>query len=277
MIQPGSAAESTNRTQQLGDIHIAMRGGLLSVETRNAPLDEVMRRIGEQADFTVVLADDFIDPPLISVSLQGVSVAEVVQRLVNDENRIVLYRSEGEQGNEQKVIYQVWLLGTSGATNNFEINQDNGITGAGEEAVKSHKLTKLTRMLQPDQEVSTRARAAIALGASKNEQAVLALEPALLDRELAVRLQAIKALGRIGGEQATTLVGNVFLQENTEQIERVVAAQVLWKLDNEIARNYLSAGAYDENDQVRRAATTAPSNSIRQPTKTSQVGGIAAQ
>ncbi|MGI9316135.1 MAG: HEAT repeat domain-containing protein, partial [bacterium] len=188
------------------------------------------------------------------VSFHDVPVREVVQHLVNDNNSIIIYRSEGDSADES-TISQVWLLGTSDVIGGGEISVDNSIATAVEKDVKGHKLERLTRMLQEDQELSVRTRAAMAVGALQDERAVPALESALLDTHYSVRLQAIKALGRIGGERATTILGNILLQGGADTMERVMAAQALWKQDSEAARSYLHTGAYDTDQQVRMASS----------------------
>ncbi len=53
-------------------------------------------------------------------------------------------------------------------------------------------------------------------------------------------------------------LGNVLLNEGLDPLERVIAAQALWKQDSEIAQGYLLAGSNDANEQVRNASSKAP-------------------
>jgi hypothetical protein len=254
-----------------------MKDGLLSLETHDAPLIEVISRIGELADFKTVLADDFIEPSLLNVSFHNVTVQNAVQRLVSDENRIIIYRSKSDDEVEPRIISQVWLLGLSNASVHNDASDNETFGSAEESVVKSHKLAALTDMLQQSQETPVRARAAIALGALRDARAVIALESALLDPHLSVRFQAINALGRIGGERATTVLGNFLLHGTTDNAERVLAAQALWKQDTEAAKNYLQAGAYDTDAQVQTASSKPPSSSTNVRATNSQIGGTASQ
>jgi len=255
------AAENTGTSLESADFQIEMKDGLLTLETHDAPLQEVVRGIGELAGFETILVEDFVEPPLVSVSFESIPVREAVERLVSDKNRIVIYSPTGDE-DKRLVISQVWLLGSSSASGEGEVKDEKTIATAQEKAVKGHKLVRLTNMLQEDQEAFVRARAAIALGALRDERAVLALESTLLDTHSSVRSQAINALGRIGGEQATMVLGNILLHGSADKSERVMAAHALWKINSEAARGYLRAGAYDTDEQVRMASskTSSPPN-----------------
>jgi HEAT repeat protein len=135
---------------------------------------------------------------------------------------------------------------------------NQAVLGLSDKDATGHVLARLTRVLQEDQDALVRSRAAIALGALRDEGAVLALESALLDEHSSVRSQAINALGQIGGERATMALGNILLNGSADKTERVMAAQALWKHDSEAARGYLRTGANDTDDQVRLASSKAP-------------------
>jgi HEAT repeat protein len=113
-------------------------------------------------------------------------------------------------------------------------------------------------LLHEDHDALVRSRAAIALGGLNDPRAVADLELALLDENSTVRSQAINALGRIGDEAATLALGNILLSGTSKTVDRVMAAQALWKHDSESARAYLRAGTSDLDEQVRRASNKAP-------------------
>ena len=279
------ATTSAGSDPSSADIRIEMNDGSLTLTTHDAPLHEVMREIGELAGLKTILVEDFIEPPLVNVSFDNIPIHEAVERLVGDTNRIIFYAPAGNRAGH-RVISQVWLSGSSGAPGDDEAGDGEIIVLAEDlqhnegkirsEAVlrwsnqavlelskkddKRDVLARLIRMLQEDQEALVRARAANALGALRDEGAVLALESALLDRHSSVRSQAINALGQIGGERATIILGNILLYGSADKTERVMAAQALWKHDSEAARRYLRTGAYDTDEQVRLASSKAPSS-----------------
>ena len=235
-----------------------------------------MREIGELAGFKTILVGDFIDPPLVNVLFDNIPVREAIERLVSDRNRIILYGRLAGDDTQQRIIAQVWLLQSGDASGDGAASDVESIALGREEDVKGHKLARLTKMLQQDQDISVRARAAIALGTFQDERAVLALESALLDKEPLVRSRAIKALGQIGGEQATMVLGNILLHGSADKTERVMAAQALWKHDSETARGYLLAGAYDTDEQVRLASIK-PSSPPKARATNDQLGDAEAQ
>jgi HEAT repeat protein len=113
-----------------------------------------------------------------------------------------------------------------------------------------------------------RARAAIAIGALGDQRGIDALESALLDEHSSVRIQAINALGQLGGERASIALGNVLIESGRATMERVLAAQALWRHESVIARSYLDIGATDPNKQVRKASSQPqPAVKVRQSGK----------
>ncbi len=295
------ADDSTGMTPSSADIQIEIKDGSLTLEAHEAPLYEVMRVIGELAGFKTILVEDFIEPPLVNVSFDNTTIQEAVERLVGDTNRIIFYAPAGNEA-EHRVISQVWLLGSSDAADDDmasegetivlaeDLQHEEGkirseavlrlsskaVLGLSKKDDKAHVLARLTRMLQEDQAALVRARAAIALGALRDERAVFALESALLDKNSSVRSQAINALGLIGGERATTVLGNILLYGSADKTERVMAAQALWKHDSEAARRYLLTGTYDTDEQVRLASSKAPA-SPKERTTTDLLGAAEAQ
>ena len=65
------AAGSTGVNSGSTDIRIEMKAGLLTLEARDVPLYDVMRRIGELAGFKIILVTDFTKPPLVSASFEA--------------------------------------------------------------------------------------------------------------------------------------------------------------------------------------------------------------
>lgn len=266
-VTASSAAEHAGTSPQPVDIRLAMKDGLLTLETRDAPLHEVMREIGELAGFKTILVGQFIKPSLVNVSFENKPLGAVIESLVSDNNRIILYGLAGD-GNRQRVISQVWLL----QSGDDVVSEVESIAPGREKDVKGYKLARLTRMLQQDQDVPVRARAVIALGAFQDERAVFALESALLDEDSLVRSQAIKALGRIGNEQASIALGNILLRTSADKSERIMASRALWNHDSEIAQDYLRAAANDKDAQIRSASMKEPLSSHKVRNTVDQFG-----
>ena len=255
-----SAAEPVGTSNESIDIRIELNDGSLTLETRDAPLHEVMRGIGKLAGFKTILVGDFIDPPLVSVTYENMLVREAIERLVSNNNRIILYGLAGDDP-QQRIISQVWLLQSGIAVGDGVVSDDENFALGREEDIKGYKLARLTRMLQQDQDIQVRTRSAIALGTFQDERAVIALESALFDPDPSVRSQAIKSLGRIQSEQASIALGNILLRGSVGKSERILASRALWNHDSEIAQDYLRAGANDADAQIRSASTSNPMSS----------------
>jgi len=254
----------------IANIRVELNDGLLSAEFHAAPLPRVLAEIGKVAGFKLVQVADFNDFPGISGSFENRPLQLAVERLVVDTNRIFFF-SPAAGADSERVLSQLWLLGPGEAgadlTQQAEIADGlqydeplirrqavlQMVQQEGEEAV----LDKLSLRLQTDQDPLVRSRAAIALGSLQDERAIPGLESALQDEHFSVRAQSITALGLIGGDRVTMMLGNILLDNSIDPGERVLAAQALWKQDSEIARGYLQAGGNDSNEQVRDAASKA--------------------
>jgi hypothetical protein len=276
------AANSIEPDQATPVIQIELNAGLLTLKTEAAPLHEVLNRVGELAGFTVVRIADSGDPQLVNVSFESLPVEQLVARLVDNSNRIIFYAQAGD-GSQGRVISQIWLLGPGNADIDYDeksviYNDDlqqadsrkrseaalrlsqQSVPGLSEEDSRGKIISRLGRLLHEDHDALVRSRAAIALGGLNDQRAVADLEAALLDENSTVRSQAITALGRIGGETATMALGNILLDGTGKAVDRIMAAQALWKHDSESARAYLRAGTNDLDEQVRQASGKAPSS-----------------
>jgi len=269
---PGELSASENQPADNTDIRIELNDGLLSAEIDDVPLPRVLAEIGKLAGFKVVQVGDFDDYPRINSKFEMLPLQVAVERLVANTNRIFFF-SQSEGAESQRVLSQLWLLGPGEA--GAEITQKTEVVGGlqhEDPLIRSQAalrlvqqqggeatLEKLTILLQTDQDPLVRSRVAIALGALGDERAVSELESATLDPHFSVRTQSMTALGQIGGERATRVLGGILLNDTVEPVERVVAAQALWKQDSEIAQGYLEAGSSDSNEQVREASIKAPS------------------
>lgn len=270
-IPVGSGA-TDNQSSDSTDIRIDLNDGLLSAEIHDAPLPEVLEEIGKLAGFKVVQVADFNDFPWVNSKFENLTVQVAVERLVADTNRILFY-SQSEDAEPQRVLSQLWLLGPGEAgadvTQSIElidelqheepVKRSTAALRLVQQPDERPVLENLALMLQTDPDPLVRSRVAIALGFLGDDRAVSNLQTALLDENFSVRAQSITALGQIGGDRATVALGGVLLDDAVDPVERVVAAQALWKQDSEIAQGYLEAGSSASNAQVRAASSKAPS------------------
>jgi HEAT repeat protein len=116
--------------------------------------------------------------------------------------------------------------------------------------------------MREDTDPLVRSRAVIALGSLGDPRALAALESALVDPNFAVRVQAVQAPGRIGGEDASQVLGDALLYQRDAQM-RTLAALALHREDSPSARRLLEAAADDPDRQVRSAVANPPSDTSR--------------
>jgi len=270
-------------TMPPAEIKIEINSGLLSVEARKAPLSEILEQIGRSAGFKTNWIADKEKSPRLDVSFKAVSVSKAVERLVDDTNRLIFYQTR-DATTGHKTISQVWILGyyaTSSDSDLIELgnraqaddlqHQESktrseaalglvveSYSKDGEKTDTERVRLRLIQLLQEDKDALVRSRAAIALGALKDEESIDALEAALLDDSGSVRAQVINALGQIGGDRAADALGSILLYNGNHTTDRVMAAQALWMHGTESAREYLDLGAVDQNKQVRVAASKPP-------------------
>ena len=150
-----AAASSAAEHAGNAGIRLEIENGLLTLETRDAPLHEVMQEIGDLSGFKTILVGEFIKPSLVNVSFENIPLGAAIDRLVSDKNRIILYRLS-EDDPRQRIISQVWLLQSGEAV----VSEVGSFASGSEADVNGYKLARLTRMLRQDQDKSVRARAA---------------------------------------------------------------------------------------------------------------------
>ena len=131
----------------------------------------------------------------------------------------------------------------SATATDMSFTESQSIESGSEEDVRAYKLARLITMLQPEQVEVVRTRAAMSLGSFQDERAVKALESALLDNFPTVRMQAINALGRIGGEQASEVLINFLRNNDPDETDKLAATRALSQHDTAAAGRFLGSGA----------------------------------
>ena len=109
-------AESSTKNPATPSIRLESNAGLLTLETHDAPLHEVLHKIGELAGFKTIQVVNSNQYPRITVFFENRPVLEIVEHLVDNANRIIFF-TVTEDEPQQRVISQVWLLGTGQVSN----------------------------------------------------------------------------------------------------------------------------------------------------------------
>ena len=111
-------------------ISVCLRPVGLTVETRDAPLDQVVRRIGKRVGFKVVMVGDHTETPLVTISFSNLSVPKAVDAVIGGANHMIFYAAAGSA--EGSTISQVWLLGASGTLNVDRPDGEENVTPIGD-------------------------------------------------------------------------------------------------------------------------------------------------
>jgi len=255
--------------------------GLLTLEAREATLVSVLAELGQQAGFKVVLVDDFDDRRSLNITLRKTSLERALRRLLRYTNNMIFYTEGGDS------IAQVWLLGSGRAEpqsprvmvdDDVESSQPpeaagrattvlrlaNQAAAAQAPQIANQVQQTLIRVITGDQDALVRARAALALGKLGTDAAIDALALATRDIDASVRAQAIVALGGIDSAIAVRALGDLLADASRPSSARIIAAQMLWRHDRDLARSYLESAANEADESVRRAAAEPPASLSRQ-------------
>jgi hypothetical protein len=258
--------------QAAAELSVVVGGELVSIESQEAPLADVLQAIGEQAGFAVAVEGDA--DAAVRLSLAGLPVAEALRLLLRDAASAIIYeRSAG-----RLVGIRVRLLNDgAGARSNVatpvegtqpERRRDLPVTPhdwredrvafvrQAARAPREGALEELTTLLLDDDDATIRRLAAAALGRLRSEEVGEALASALADRDHGVRRAAARALGRFGGEQAIEALREVLMKERAPAV-RQMAAYALSRMDDQSARDALVAARRDRTLRtIVRAALT---------------------
>ncbi|MCH8880262.1 MAG: HEAT repeat domain-containing protein, partial [Planctomycetes bacterium] len=109
----------------------------------------------------------------------------------------------------------------------------------------------LASVLDNDEDPFVRGNAAVALGKTKAEPATALLAAALEDDATSVRINAVRALGRVGGDLATWILGDILL-DHPDRNMRWMATRALAKQHSEAALRLLELATTDSDPTVRK-------------------------
>ena len=92
-------------------IEVKVREGLLTFNARGAPLADVLRAIGEKADFTVIIRGNLSTP--VTRSLSDIPLEKAISRLVGENTWLMIYRpSDSERQASAPLRLQVYAKRT---------------------------------------------------------------------------------------------------------------------------------------------------------------------
>lgn len=196
------------------DIQVLDSGkqGLISVESRQAPLsrvlDEIAGKTGVRIHYSVLPEGP------VTATCAGDSVRSVVTCLLGSDANLVFRHADG---NSRGKPTDVWVLGTSLADGRPSAKGHGCPTAAEAQHDAVHSQVRATAMgdaeplveMAQDTDSGRRIQAVSRLAAERGDDSVAvraALENALSDEEAEVRAQAVYGMAKRGGAEAATVL-----------------------------------------------------------------------
>lgn len=275
---PTVAAEQVSAPR----LYVVVEKGLLTVEARDAHLTRILRLVGEQAGVAVRFLGD--PHATVTLSFKKVPLEEGLRRLLKGHSLVLVYAPSREGGD--RALAEVVVVASSSAARGgaraaaeptaagsadaagLGLGAGPGLTGgadsskrnaqtaeqthgaAGDLAPQPGAAADLARTLAENPNPLVRSQAAALLGIAGGEPAATALAGALADDDPAVRLHAVRALGKVEGVQAVPALESV-LQSDLDPRVRQVAVRWLGALPGAAARAALKAAESDPDPTVR--------------------------
>ena len=230
-------------------LQVTAERGLLTVDALGAPLNEVLRAIGQQAGLRVSVDGDLNDP--VTQSFRQLPLGEGIRRLTRGHSLSLVYASDRGLGAPALTAVHVYTGSWS----------QSGLRAARLRSLRAltdrrdpPAIGALIRMLGGDRDPVVRSQTAVALGRLGGPRAAAALNTALRDQAPSVRCQAVVALLRVQGEAAARALGGVLQGDPDPRIRRT-AARALGSLRAAEARRALEAARSDPDESVRSEVT----------------------
>lgn len=256
----GASLAAADAAPTLPTLNVAAERGLLSVDVRQAPLADVLRRIGERAGFVVTIRGDLSRP--VTQGFSGVLLEEGLRRLTRGESLALVYASRGPGGPPQLTELLVYATPpqlarprAGDASRPAKFQRISALARQRDAAA----VAELAGFLAGDPDPLVRSRAADTLGRMQGAAAASALTRARADEAASVRIRVLMALRRLEGPAAVVLLRDALLADPDPGVRRA-AAWVLGALRNETARSALESALGDRDESVRRSVTAALRN-----------------
>lgn len=220
-------------------IAVDVRGGAVTLLAENAPLVEVLTRIGQEAGFRVVVTGDL--ERATTQSFQNVPVPAALKRLAGDLSYLMIFEDRAA-GAGAPVLREIKLYASgrgavgrdaggrrADAAPRLEMPNLDHLSAAGRRSAvrdlaRPGGEAALAEILRNNPDPDVRSQAATALGRLGQETAVPALAAAVSDSHPVVQLRAVRALDEIGGARAAQVLKAVAHKSENQRV-RAAAAQ----------------------------------------------------
>ena len=237
--------------------------GVLTVDVRDMPLDEVLRTISERSGVNITVHSG--GATKVTQTFSGLGLDEGIRRLAPAYNVVLVYGSaepEGRPGATRLVEVHVYETSKSPVTAVVDPQQrSTQLRTVRELSRRAHArepgaLTALADLLARDPDPAVRRSAAEALANLREPEAVTALRTGASDQDPTVRGRSLTSLGQMRDEDSVGLFAHGATRDPDPSVRRS-AVWALSTLQSEEARRALEVAASDADPLVKQAAAGA--------------------
>ncbi len=271
----GCCALAADKEPPHPTINVSVHEGLLTLQAVEAPLADVLGRIGDAAGFRVVFKRS-MDAP-VSWTVTDVPLEKALRRLLGRRSYVITYDEPQAEG-EMRHLAEVRLMRNNMPETGHSIEIDRTLTATAKieaqnelliatpdddrdtrlnfvrnmsKRPKAAAVNALRVLLSQDEDSMIRRIAAIGLGKARGEAALEALAAAVHDEDASVRRRAIQGLGRKRDDRAVHALGEVLFEDPDSRMRRA-AVHGLRMIGTKEASEVLHKGKFDPDNFVRR-------------------------
>jgi hypothetical protein len=253
--QTTSGAETESTTPS--SIEVVVDDGRLTISVQDAPLDEVLQAVGDEAGITIEVRGDLTAS--ITKSFADVPLYEGIRRLLRGQSYMLSGDVEQSRRLEISVLTS-YRMETADRTGNASAPQDERGKLQRIKELAGRKdaeaIALLSRLAGGDPSAIVRSQAIAALGRLRTEEASAPMVVALTDSSAAVRIQALQGLKMLRGaaalEQLQSLAGY-----DPDPVVRRQAVRLMSDIKNPQVSWLLKQAAADPDPRVSREAQQA--------------------
>lgn len=275
---------------QRSEIEVNLQRGTLSVHLSNMPLVDILKIIGGEAGFRLMMVGS--GKSRITQDFSNLPLSEGIRRLVGNRSVAMMYRIVDAPDNRKELqdIKEVWVFDAVGAA------AEGPVSDVREEARKIDVAVLLTekeppndlkekKPVKPDaggfkaaatyppfdkesdvgywaerlissDDLSGREQAITELERIGSDDAVAAIGIAFADDDVELRRHAVESLGRMDNDNVVQLLGQALLGDRDPSV-RLSSVRCFADQNSEVSRAFLNTALADEDKKVQAMARQA--------------------
>ena len=259
-------------------VDIRFQQGLISVQSENATLAEVLRAVAGETGIQLHIRDEdfqqkspwsLVDRPLL----------EAIRQLAGTHNMAITFADRSSQETARR-ISSLWIFGNTAASQaaleaamavaspdtaeqvraktHEELSDPDPLVRLGAiqrlaDSQDRNDVMILTRVMLEDDDPAVREQARSALEKLTGEAAAVTVENGLGDADYLVRAETVRFLAQAEQGRITPSLGQVLFSD-PDPLIRLEAVLAIAQHHGEASRAFLQVAAKDEDSMVREAA-----------------------